>query len=208
MAAGLKDSDLVKYIRDAVRDTRVSAGLLSFILQNRPVRSILMYPYADYPQMRHIGVSVQTLTKLNQVVCNINWRLVLTDTALHIEQCNAASSSRQNLYNIITQDAAVQSELNTLGIGIPITGTQALHITLCPKDAVQQNLPDELVTAFKRGISINVTGVALGFSLDYAKFSWFMAIEVDIQKTIDIVNLMCNVECQANSHITIATVLR
>jgi hypothetical protein len=205
MAVNQDDEAIRDYFRRAAREASITPGLISMIRAGHPPKKLLMYPYDKFPEMLHINVSQRTLFKLNKVVKLIQWQPKMDKHGLQLEQINKNSRAKHLLYNIAMNDDAVQLQLKKLDTNIPITQTRALHISLYPPEMKLTDLPDSFVETFDQGIEITVAGVSIGFSLDCPKFSWFLCIEVDIQKTIDYINLALDINCQATSHITIAT---
>lgn len=202
-----KDEEAIRnYFNKAIRESSITPGLISMILAGHKPKKILMYPYDEAP-LHQVKISQQTLFKLNNVVKLIKWRPTLDTHGLHLEQVNSKSRARQALYNACISDLDMQQCLTKLGVDIPIVQTNALGITLCP-DLKIKEVPESLIKCFDYGIGISITGVSIGFSLEIPKFSWFICVDVDIQKTIDYIDIVLNCNCQSNSRITIATKLR
>jgi len=200
------DETIKDYFRKAAYEANITPGLISMIYVGHSPKKILTYPYNKSPEMQPIKINNQTLFKLNKITKVIKWKIRLDKNGMFLEQDNKKSNTQQMLYNIAMGDSEVQSWMKKLAIDIPIAQIPALQIMLCPRSDMKITyLPDNVVESFEQGIGISVIGLSIGFSLDVSGFSWFMCVEVDIQKTIDYVNLVLNINCQTNSHIIIAS---
>lgn len=199
-----KNYEIRDYITRVVRDVDITAGLRSYILGGQSIDLILLYPYSGYPKMQHININDNTLKKLDKVVNSVEWKIVVNDTWFRIEQTTDSTDLKQSIHTIANEDEEVTRVLSDFGITIPKTQTHRLHISLANRHLVNQSIPEEL----KQDIPLTVTGVAIGYSLAYPKFSWFMVVLINIQKIINNIKLTMNIECQPNSHITFATIQR
>ncbi len=191
-----EESEIRARLRSAIRTEKSTPGLKSLILGGYPIEKILIYPYKEYPPMRHIMIAPFTLGSLNQAIADLEWSFTVDKNGLHLEV--VGKDRRDQIYAACMRDENTRDFLTAYKLDLPITQTNSLQITLCRIADLEKMNRQIMLTKVPQ---VSATGVSIGFSFDHVKFTWFMCVDINVDS-------QDRNKFQKNLHFTIASMPR
>jgi hypothetical protein len=185
-----RDDIIKRWIQTVGRGRKMTAGFRSFLLAGKLPEQIFLYPYSYEPTLYHVSTSIQTMSKLRNIINGVKWTLSVGTKSLRFEENSKFKQlGTKTLHNIITNDKEFQTAMQKLEITQPSIPVDRMLINLTDQkiDLPQTNEED---------LHLSIIGVSIGYNLNPARYDWFIAIEVDMQKIVDEIRLSIDCECR------------